>query len=120
MAWMNASMAKILDAEILMDDRVVDLERGRDGVVPDRALLHHGEPAGDAASSRHVADAEPRQLVRRQAGDGIAAEHDLALARTHEAHDGLERGALADAVAPQQAHDLAAADLQRTSVQDVT
>ena len=37
----------------------------------------------------------------------------------HQAHDGLERRALADAVAPEQAHHLAAADVERDAVQDV-
>ena len=36
-----------------------------------------------------------------------------------EAHDGLERGALADAVAAEQADHLSRPDLQRDAVQDV-
>jgi len=37
-----------------------------------------------------------------------------------EAHDGLERRALAHAVAPEQAHDLPAVDVERDPMQDVT
>jgi hypothetical protein len=36
-----------------------------------------------------------------------------------EAHDGLERGALADAVAAEQPDHLPAPDLERDAVQDV-
>jgi hypothetical protein len=36
-----------------------------------------------------------------------------------ETHDGLERRALADAVAPEQAHHLPAVDVKRDPVQDV-
>ena len=43
-------------------------------------VLHHGEQAEDAPVLGHVADAEPRQLVRRQAGDRLALEQHLALA----------------------------------------
>ena len=62
-------------------------------------VLHHGQQLEDAPVLRHVADAEPRQPVRRLAGDVAALEGDAALARRDQAHDGLERGALADAVA---------------------
>ena len=46
-------------------------------------------------------------------------EQHRALARPHQAHDGLERRRLADAVAAEQADDLAGADLQRDAMQDV-
>ena len=50
---------------------------------------------------------------------GWPSKQHSALARTDEPHDGLERGALADAVAPEQPDHLAPADLQRHAVQDV-
>ena len=49
----------------------------------------------------------------------LALEHDAALARRDEAHDGLERRALADAVAAEQSHHLAGPHRQRHAVQDV-
>ena len=82
-------------------------------------IFHHREQAENAAVFRHIADAEPRQLVRRQAGDVVAVEQHLALARLHQAHDGFERGAFADAVAAEQPDHLAGADLERDAVQDV-
>jgi hypothetical protein len=36
-----------------------------------------------------------------------------------EPHDGLERRALADAVAPEQTYDLSSVDVERDAVQDV-
>ena len=88
-------------------------------VEPGAQVFHHREQAEDAAVLRHVADAEPRQLVRRQAGDGVAVEQHRAVARLHQAHDGLERRAFADAVAAEQADHLAGADGERDAVQDV-
>ena len=82
-------------------------------------VFHHGEQAEDAAVFRHIADAEAGELVRRQPGDGIAVEHHRAVARPHQAHDGLQRRALADAVAAEEADHLAGADLERDAVQDM-
>ena len=84
-----------------------------------RRILHDGEQAEDAPVLGHVADAEPCQLVRRQVGDRPAREQHLALLGIDQAHDGLERGALADAVAAQQAHHLAFAHVERNAVQDM-
>ena len=50
-------------------------------VEPGAQVLHHRKQAEDAPVLRHVADAEPGQLVRGQAGDGIAVEQHPALAR---------------------------------------
>ena len=82
-------------------------------------VLHHSEQLEDAPVLRHVTDAEAGELVRRHACDGLALEQDFALARIDQPHDGLERGALADAVAAQQPDHLAGTDLQRDAVQDV-
>ena len=50
---------------------------------------------------------------------GLPSSSTLPWLGLHQAHDGLERGALADAVAAEQADHLAAADVQRDAVQDV-
>jgi hypothetical protein len=63
-------------------------------------IFHDRQQAEDAPVFRHIADAEPRQLVRRQPGDGIAVEQHRAVARLHQAHDGLERGALPTPLRP--------------------
>ena len=66
----------------------------------------------------HIAEAEMRDPVARQAGDVLALEADRAL-RRHLAHDRLDRGGAADAVAPEQAHDLAGVDIEIDALQDV-
>src|SRR5439155_10723606 len=76
-------------------------------------VLHDGQQPEDPAVLWHIADPEPCQPVRRQAAHGPALEQHLARARLDQAHDGLERRALADAVAAEQAHHFAAADPQR-------
>ena len=83
-------------------------------------ILHDRQQAKNPPIFRDVAYAEPRQFVRRQAGDGLAGKQHFAAIGMDEAHDGLERGALADAVAPEQAYDLPAVDVERDPVQDVT
>ena len=50
---------------------------------------------------------------------GLPSNSTLPWLGMDEAHDGLERRALADAVAAQQADDLALADVERDAVQDV-
>src|SRR5437762_1008796 len=57
--------------------------------------------------------------MRREPADRPVLEHDAAGARRHEAGDGFEGRALADAVAPQQPDHLAAPDLERNAVQDM-
>ena len=73
-------------------------------------VLDHGEQPEDAAVLRHLARcrAAPAGAARSPAMSRPSKLH-LALGRADQAHDGLERGALADAVAPEQAHDLARA-----------
>ena len=101
--------------EQMLAPRIVDAGAVEAGAQ----VLHHREQAEDAAVLRHVADAEPRQAMRRQAGDGGAVEENAALARLHQAHDRLQGRALADAVAAEQADHLAGPDLERDAVQDV-
>ena len=59
-----------------------------------------------------------RHLIGPQTGNVLIAKPDRAL-RRHEAHDGLAGGGAADAVAAQQAHDLAVADMEVDAMQDV-
>ena len=59
-----------------------------------------------------------RHLVGPQAGDILAAEFHRALGGD-QAHDGLAGGRSADAVAPQQADDLAVVHIERDAMQDV-
>ena len=66
----------------------------------------------------NVAEAEMRDPVARQARDVAALELDRAL-RRHLAHDCLDRGGAADAVAAQQADDLARLDMHVDALQDV-
>jgi hypothetical protein len=88
-------------------------------VEPGAQVLHHGEQAEDAPVLRHIADAEAGKLVGGQAGDGIAVEQHAAVARLHQAHDGLERGRLADAVTAEQAHHFTRLHVQGDAVKDV-
>jgi hypothetical protein len=52
-------------------------------------ILHDRQQTEDAAVFRHVADAQPRQFMRRQSGNGVAIEQHGAVAWLHQAHDGL-------------------------------
>src|SRR2546423_5544005 len=82
-------------------------------------ILHHCQQAKNPPILGHVAYSEPRQFVCRQGGDGLAGKQHFAAMGMHQAHDRLERRALADAVTPEQAHDLTAVDVERDAVQDV-
>ena len=64
-------------------------------------------------------DAEVRDLVRGHAGDVAALERDPPLGGPHEAHDALERGGLADPVAPEEPDHLAGLHFQGDAVEDV-
>ena len=61
-------------------------------------------------------DAEPRDLVRRAAGDILAAKADRALAAIEPA-DAVEHAGLAGAVRPDQRQQLAALDRKRDVVE---
>ena len=73
----------------------------------------------DAALLRAVGEAQPGDLVGRLADRLAALEGDRAGALLDDAHDRLQRRRLAGAVAAQQRHQLAAADLEAHAVQDV-
>jgi hypothetical protein len=81
-------------------------------------ILPHGEPGEDRAVFRHVAQATARDVVRPQTVDALALEANRP-DRRHFADDRLDRRRAAGAVAAQQAHDLALADVQGHALQDV-
>ena len=81
-------------------------------------VLPHRQAGKDVAMLGHVAEPEMRDLVARQARDIAALEQDRAL-RRHFAHDGLDGGGAADAVAAEQADHLAGVDMHIDALQDV-
>src|SRR5215510_1232916 len=89
------------------------------GALADLEMLAHAERGKDAATLRHQAYAAPRDLVRGQARDVLAAEQNAAAARRREADDRADQRGLADAVAAEHRDDLAPADPQRDTLQDV-
>src|SRR5262249_49312990 len=88
-------------------------------IEPGAEIFHDCEQPKDAAILPDVADAQSRELVRRQTGDLAAGEQHLAPIGMDQAHDGLERGALADAVAAEEPYDLPSVDVERHPMQDV-
>src|SRR5215813_4760640 len=82
-------------------------------------VLEHGEQAEDPPLFGHPGDAERREAVCRHAVEVPSFERDPSARPAHEPHDCLECGRLADAVAADQADDLARPDLDRHAVEDV-
>src|SRR5438552_367315 len=118
MVWMricSRGMPTRSDSQELVDDGVVGAQVRRGCVVADHALLHDVDAVRGLAGERHV-------LLHEQGGhapDLAPLEGDVPFGRAHEAHHRLERGALADAVATEQPHHLARADLDRHPVENV-
>ena len=83
-----------------------DLEHRKD-------ILLDGEPAEDRCFLRQIAEAEDRAPVHRKLGDILPVEEDPAAVRLHQPHDRIEAGRLARAVGPEEAHDLAAVNVER-------
>ena len=83
----------------------------------DLEVLVDGEIGEDAALFRHVAEAEPSDLVARAMGDRPPGEDQALGLAGDEAHDGLKRRALAGAVAAEQGDDLAFLDFERDAEQ---
>src|SRR5688572_2907260 len=82
-------------------------------------VLADGQQLEDSPVLGHPRDAAPREVVRRYSADGLAFEGDATFGRSHEPGDRLQRGRLADTVAPEETDDLARAHLDRHPVQDV-
>ena len=87
-------------------------------LTPRMQILLDGQRRKDGAILGDIADAPVRDLERLEAGDGFVLEDDRAV-RRHVAHDRLQRGRAADAVAAENADDLAVADVKRDAAQDV-
>ena len=95
------------------EDREQPLRRpGRAAVgrraAPDLQILVDGEVGEDAPVLRHVAEAEPRDAEGGRPAMSCAVEAHAPPRSADQAHDGLQRGGLAGAVAAHQRDDLAA------------
>src|SRR5262245_28744677 len=88
-------------------------------VEPGAQVLHHGQKPEDAPVFGHVGDADAGKLVRGQTRDQPPLIEDAPGAGTDEPHDGLERGALANAIASNQRDHLAATHLERDAIEDM-
>src|SRR5690606_25159166 len=66
----------------------------------------------DAHELEGAGDAAPRDLVRGQAGNALSRQAYLAAGRRQRAGDQVEHGGLARPVRPDQAEDLAFADVE--------
>src|SRR5687767_13074335 len=85
-SWKNERTAAILHPEILLDDRVADLEVGGGGVVAHHALLHDVDALACLQRQRHV-------LLHQQDRHALAVQHvdDLPDLRDHARHQPLGR-----------------------------
>ena len=92
---------------------------GRAREAAEREVLGDRHAGEQAAPLRHVADAEPRDVRRRHAGDVAALVLDRAGRRRHQPGQRLQQRGLAGAVAAEQRHDLAFAHVERRVVEDV-
>ena len=77
------------------------------------------EAAEDAPLLVHELHARPRDDVALLAGQLHVVERHRARPRGHDAHQALQRGALAGAVAPEEGHHLVLLDAQADVEQDV-
>src|SRR6266511_2465018 len=80
-------------------------------------VLEHGELRPQLAALGHLADPEPRSLVRRHLGQRLALEEDLAPGGRQDARDGAQRGRLAGPVGADQRDHLALVDRQAHAAQ---
>src|SRR5713226_2480540 len=81
-------------------------------------VLTHRQAREDISMLRNVTQPQMRDAVARQPCDVAALEFDRAL-RRHLAHDGLDRRGAPDAIATQQADDLAGIDTHIDALQDM-
>ena len=98
-------------ARPLLAVALVQLEHGQDVLLDREAAEHRG-------LLRQVADAGPGPAVHGQAGDVLAVQDDLAAVGRDQAGDDIEAGGLAGPVGPEQAHGLAAGEVQRHVLED--
>ena len=85
----------------------------------DQQVFLDAERRKYAAALRHQPHAAAHGLERGFLRDLVALEHDLAAARRIEADDRIHQRGLADAVAAEQAEDLALLELQRQPLEDI-
>ena len=76
-------------------------------------VLEHGEPREDVGALERAADAEPADVVRRQAGDVAPVQDDGAGVGAQVAGDQVEERRLARAVGADDRRDLAAGHAER-------
>src|SRR6266550_3462258 len=85
----------------------------------DRAnILRHAELAEDRRFLREIRDATPRAPVDRQPRQILAVQLDAAAVGGNQTDDHVEARRLSGAVRTEQAHDLAARDVERNVVDD--
>ncbi len=85
----------------------------------EREILPHRHAGEQTATLRHVADAHPRDIGRRQACDIAAVIFDGAGRQRHQPGQCFQERRLAGAVAAEQCHDLTLPDIQRRVMKDV-
>src|SRR5215472_1403639 len=93
--------------------------RARQGGKPGLEVLLHRETRKDFSSLWHQRKAAPRPLVRLEAGDVVSVPNDAAVADRLQAEDRAKQAGLADAVAAEQACDLAALRADTDPAQDM-
>src|SRR5439155_19099998 len=101
-----------------VEDRLEREPSGGDGGGEQQVLLDV-EAREDPALLGTEGDAEPRDRVRGAVDQLPVAEPHRARPSTNDAHDRLERGRLAGAVAPEQRHHLARPHLEVDAVEDM-
>jgi hypothetical protein len=84
---------------------------------PGHDVLEHRHVREQPHALQGARDAEPGQLVRLEAGEGLAAPAERALVGGDEAADDVEQGGLAGAVRADDAEHLVRLDAQRDGVQ---
>ena len=89
------------------------------GLAAHLEVLHHREVGEHAPVLGHEAQAQARRMVRLGLRDVVAQEADRAAPLGQHAHQRLERGGLAGAVAAHERHHLAAPHLQVDVVEDL-
>ena len=82
-------------------------------------VLDHSQVAEDAPAFGHVGDAQLRHFKGWAAVHGLALDLHAAALRRHDAHDGLEQGAFAHAVAAHEADGFATGHGKVDATQDV-
>ena len=98
----------------LGDGSLVVLQEGAHGEI-----FGDGEVAKNHAALGDVAESAGDDLVRRQAGDVLAAEGDAAAFRADQAGEGVQRGGLARSVAAEERDNRALRNLKGDAAQRV-